>query len=1246
LACWVAIPVLGQEKPKLGPETEKRFPPLKVPPGFKSTLFACDPLVEYPSAIAPGPRCGSLFVAADYLTGLGTQVERRDEVRLIEDTDGDGYADRATVFANQFNSVQGLAYHNGTLFVMHAPYLTALRDTDGDGKADERKNLLNGLGLPPEQNSTRLHCANGVVVGHDGWLYLALGDHGCDILRPEGDRLVLRGGGILRCRPDGRDLHVFATGLRNIYDMALDEELNVFVRDNENDGGTYMIRVCHSFFGADHGYPYLYEERPDEALPPLADLGLGSSAGGVCYLERQFPVEYRGNLFFCEWGRSVVRYVPRRAESSFAPLKEIEFAAGRENDPYGFKPTDLVVDREGSLFIADWADGQQPKRGRGRIYRISHASARPDSNRGASSPTGVAGWISRLSSESCYERVEAQEALERLGPSGVQAVLEAMAAGRIEVRGQLHAVWVVAHVGGAAAAGELFALAQRDRDPRVQAQAIRAWSDLVDPVLAHHQLQAGPGDLRLAEKLAAWAEGKDPRVLREAMIALGRLRWRNTPNWLRQVLTSPDAALAHAAMQSLRRSGNWAGVLRLLDRPDLDPLHAVAQRALGDQYTPELVDGLIERLRVEKDVARRRQYVDTLTRVYKSPGPAPYWGYRPAPRPANTVSWERTTAIGQALDNALGDSESGLRLFVLRRMQREKIPANFDKLDQWLREEKDLECTQAVLQALRDYPPARTRELLETVVGERKRPVAGRLLALALLTESLDKASEPRLLEVARGLEDGPVLAGVLRELGKRPRLAVDSLLLDKLSSSDPVVRAAALDAVAARQVSSSADPVRKLLDDKDASVRHAAVVAAGKLGLRATVPRLLEVSQDADATLRRSCLESLRLLREPRAIPLATASLAVPESRQAALAYLADFGGPEQADAVVDLARRDPSAQVLPLVLSMLTDWSVKAGTKQVELERAVASLQGATGVLARWQVTGPLSADVAAGVRMSSGKSDSESLVSRQGRQTLIGDGIEALVQLKPLPAESGKVLLLQTNVSVSENCVVEFLGCSSTGMHIDLNGRRVHQRDGARHFVPDAEHFDAELGKGRNRIVVTLSGVERGMQFHLRFRRKSSAAEHEKLTQTALKQAGDPRRGRKLFFNAGKTQCVKCHRVGDQGERIGPDLTGVGSRFPRIYLIESVLQPSRSIAPGYQTLLVSLKSGRILTGVKIAETDNSLTLGDNKGDKVQLRKTDIEEQRPHPQSVMPEGLEKQLTVDEFVDLIAFLVSLKDTR
>jgi glucose/arabinose dehydrogenase len=115
--------------------------------------------------------------AAAKISSNRTGIERRDEIRLLEDTDGDGYADKATVFASGFNSIQGLAYHDGTVYVMHAPYLTALRDTKGTGKADERKDLLTGLGLTPEKNPVRLHCANGVVVGHENNNWFGLGGH-------------------------------------------------------------------------------------------------------------------------------------------------------------------------------------------------------------------------------------------------------------------------------------------------------------------------------------------------------------------------------------------------------------------------------------------------------------------------------------------------------------------------------------------------------------------------------------------------------------------------------------------------------------------------------------------------------------------------------------------------------------------------------------------------------------------------------------------------------------------------------------------------------------------------------------------------------------------------------------------------------------------------------------------------------------------------------------------------------------
>src|SRR5262249_8594918 len=156
---------------------------------------------------------------------------------------------------------------------------------------------------------------------------------------------------------------------------------------------------------------------------PLANLGLGSSAGGACYLEQQFPALYRGKLFFCEWGKSVVCYQPQRAGSAFAPLKETTFAAGEAKDPYGFRPTRIVVQRAGTMMVADSADGQRPKRGRGRIYRIAYVG---DGSVKVPVPRplglGLGQWLVQLDSDSYAIRCDAQTAIERQGPSGRNAL--------------------------------------------------------------------------------------------------------------------------------------------------------------------------------------------------------------------------------------------------------------------------------------------------------------------------------------------------------------------------------------------------------------------------------------------------------------------------------------------------------------------------------------------------------------------------------------------------------------------------------------------------------------------------------------------------------------------------------------------------------------------------------------------------------------------------------------------------------
>ena len=1175
---------LAAQDAPTGPDTEKRFPPLQLPSQFKATLFACDPLIEYPSVLSLGPRPNTIFLAHDYMTGLGEKIVRRDEVRLVEDTNGDGYADKSTVWATNFNSIQGLAYDNGRVFVMHSPWLTVLRDTNADGVADERKDLLSGLGWPPEKSTDRLHGANGVAVGHDGWLYLALGDRGSDVTRPEGDRLIFNGGGILRCRPDGTDLHVFSTGLRNIYDIALDEELNVFVRDNENDGGNYLIRVCHSFMGADHGYPYLYTEHPAEALAPLAELGRGSSAGGTVYGETAFPDSYQGGLFFCEWGKSVVFY-PRTAQGAgFGRVKETEFATGGPNDPYGFRPTDIIVDRDGSLLVSDWADGQRPKRGRGRVYRIRHQD-------------GQTNLVPGLNSPSYLARVEAQTELEQ----GGRARIVSLDLEHLNTLGRLHAVWLIAQVKDRE---RLFHIAATDPDRSVRVQAVRAIADLSDPLLVEHRLAAGRGDPAIARRLTGLCRDAEPRLLLEVTLALGRLRWMDAPQWLRTNLQNADATLQHAASQTLRRVGNWPAALEWLEPAADSALRSVALHALSGQAEPAIVDGLIHHLNTSPDPDRRREYVGLLARIHRKPGPWTYWGFRPALRPPNPLSWEKSAAIESALDKLLVDPNRDLRLAVLQQMDREKIPTQTQTLVRWLREEKKSDAVAAILSALREADPGAVSEPVGAVLSDPTHAWTNRLTALAILIRRRDASLDKRLVEIANSRDGTPGL-----------------------------VRVAAIEALAGSKTPWNATELQALLigllSDPKASVRAAAALAIGQRQLQPGAEQLLVCAQDVDPLVRRRSLDALKALREPRALTPAMQALERDDQELfVALKCLAVIGGPAQADAVAGSAMHTRSTEILQLAAQLLSKW-----------DRApdLARIAGNSGIMLGWRIGGPFSKEKAANL-----------LAAVAPRETAVPNdwsaatatNLDSRIMLGTGPKEA--IWIGSTEFIVPAASRGEFRMSANGVFDAWLNGRPVHHRSQPGQYATDSDRFDVELEAGVNRLVIQVSATD-SPEMHARFRRKSVAERHERLAQLALTTRGNNAHGRDIFFKAEKTACITCHRLDNQGGAIGPDLTGIGRRFARIHLIESILEPSRAIAPAFRNLSVRLRDGQELTGVRMTENDSVLTLGDAQGQSHVLRKEQIEEVRPLELSIMPEGLENALTDAEFVDLIAFLSEQK---
>jgi len=144
-------------------------------------------------------------------------------------------------------------------------------------------------------------------------------------------------------------------------------------------------------------------------------------------------------------------------------------------------------------------------------------------------------------------------------------------------------------------------------------------------------------------------------------------------------------------------------------------------------------------------------------------------------------------------------------------------------------------------------------------------------------------------------------------------------------------------------------------------------------------------------------------------------------------------------------------------------------------------------------------------------------------------------------------------------------------------------------------------------------------------------------------AATHPGDPKRGWDMF-RAQSIGCIKCHKVGNDGGDVGPALAGVGAKYDRKFLVESVLYPSKQILDGYQQTIVRLKDGDVQAGVVRSESDADVTLFDSGAQQCVIKKTDIQEREHSKLSVMPEGLHLGLKPEEFADLIAYLESLKD--
>lgn len=661
--------------PRTGPSQpidERTFRDVvRAPAEFDVTLYAAPPKVAYPVALAAAPT-GELFVAVDEQGSLGRTAGGGRVLRCV-DKDGDGKVDEVKVFA-RMDHPRGLIYENGSVWVMHPPVLSVFHDDDGDGVADREEVLVTGLTTELIGTRGGDHTTNGIRLGLDGWIYIADGDYGIRrAVGKDGTALSLRGGGILRVRPDGTELEVFATGLRNPFDLGMDPSLNLFTRDNNNDGGGWDIRVSHLVQTAHYGYTQLYANFPDEIMPPLGEFGAGSGTGVKFIEDSRWPAPYRGALLTGDWGRNEVYRCELRSHGPTFDLRQDRFLRFP-------RPTGMDLDANGHLYVASWRGGEASVYvgpNVGFVARVTPRGLKPEPFPNPKE-ADLAQLFRTLTGPNAVARLHVQREIVRRGRSAetTRALVRLASDGGAPLEGRVAALFALKQLDGADSHATLLRLAG---DAAVREFALRALTDRKGELRG---LDAKPFVAALADD--------SPRVRAQALVSLGRLNAvaaakdiiplterspGSTMPTKKPVHAQPDAdrVLPHLAVRALVSLHAVDACLEALDGPH----YRGALWALRYLHDRKAVEGLIRKLATARSAEARRDMLATLIRLYyrEADYQGTWWGVRPDSTGPywDRQAWELSPRIGSVLTTAVLDGDAGTAAFLRAELARHKV---------------------------------------------------------------------------------------------------------------------------------------------------------------------------------------------------------------------------------------------------------------------------------------------------------------------------------------------------------------------------------------------------------------------------------------------------------------------------------------------------------------------------------------------------------------------------------------------